>query len=81
MTASEQARADALADAETLQEYLRRLPLGSLLRPGMSGLGLCGSSHGVRKAIARGHLNVAARRASAAAHAAFRAVPGLRGER
>lgn len=72
MTTSEQSRADAIADAETLRWYAFRSLYfkwdklfygdGFYLQP-----------------IDRGHFNVAYERARCLAHHAFDNVPGLRG--
>ncbi len=72
MTASEQARADALADAETLLGNLpvARIPW-DLLRLRME----------VTTLSRRGLLAALDRHGQDLARAAFRAVPGLRGDR
>ena len=81
MTSSEQARSDAMADAETLRLYARdgMLYNGTPRQQGWE-LRLIGDpSYGVRRHIRR---RWAQRAAAAALHSArfvFRAVPGLRG--
>lgn len=66
---------DALADAETFLRIAQYLAEG-LVRVDFGGLS---HGYGVPKQIRMGHHNVAARYATVAARAAFRAVPGLRG--
>jgi len=82
MTTNEQARADAIADAETLREFVRRHVKWSWrYRRCVGRGGWAGDSLRVIDAIAIGpnDLKDCGWRASESAHFAFRAVPGLRG--
>ena len=75
MSASEQARADAMADAETLRIEAWRYPKD--FRTALESAGIFGNG-----ARAKTHTSAraAASCATSAARAAFRAVPGLRGD-
>jgi hypothetical protein len=79
MTTSEQARADAMADAETLRMFpalrYHREELANAESQGM----LCALF--IRRALVhrRSSITQPVRFARDAAHAAFRAVPGLKG--
>jgi hypothetical protein len=86
MTASEQARADAMADAETLRLLE---PAVATWKRSEAGVALSEASfHGAGAVYSMGYRGecavsvpaLAAEQAQKAAHAAFRAVPGLRGE-
>jgi len=72
---------DALVDAETLRLFMRDgrhfVGLKDFQCPGF-GLGVLDLGRGARRAIERGHMNVAARRARYAARSAMRWIPGLR---
>lgn len=83
MTATEQARADAIADAETLRLYARDGMLfnGTPRQPGYELRIIEDPSYGARKHIRRGWADRASRAAFHAARFVFRAVPGLRGDR
>jgi hypothetical protein len=82
MSASEQARADAFADAATLRLFMRDgrhfCGLGTCLGWSLSFQDL---GHGVRKHLARRWYERAAKSAESAARAAFEYIPGLRGDR
>ena len=71
MTASQQARADALADAETLRR----------IAPVWSWVDLELHSTDALKSIGVGFIELAAHDAKYVARAAFHHVPGLRGDR
>lgn len=81
LTVSEQARADAQADAETLREFMRhgRHFCGVPYAPGWE-LSFMDYGWGTRKAIAWRRPGQAGRRAVVCARAAFKACPGLRPE-
>jgi hypothetical protein len=82
MTSSEQARADALADAETLRRLVESMH-GVASCPQAPALlfGIPRYCSDVFMGIKQGTPWFAARGARRAAWAAFRAVPGLRGDR
>lgn len=75
MTSSEQARADAMADAETLRRIAQELRHGTIPERVAAAFGL----H-ARTAIHHGWRAQSAQESRKAAHAAFCAVPALRGE-
>lgn len=80
MTTSEQARCDAMKDAETLRPFL----FGIAFHPLLSETYVLRPLRVAAKPYGVGRLRIyktedAVRRARNAAHAAFLAVPGLRG--
>ena len=80
MSRSEQSRADAVADAETLRLYMRDGTLfnGVTQPPGYELRLFPDPGAGVRKHIRRGWADRAAAAAARAARFVFRAVPALR---
>lgn len=81
MTTSEQARADAMADAETFLEivlYARDQPINMELKPLRMELWRA-LEYGAKAKAEAPYWISAGYQATDAARAAFRAVPGLRG--